>query len=265
MEKRPAPKMDFSSTDLGHGIYKIAGPMNFQQYLVLGSEKALLIDTGFGCGSLKAEVEKLTKLPLVLVNTHGHPDHGGGNSEFGAPLLHPADNELYAYKCAYEVRLEEALHWPVENVAEKLQPTPPAPTALEDGAVIDLGGRQLRVIHTPGHTRGSICLFDEESRYLFTGDNVQQHATNLCEPWAATVEAYAESMKRIAALPAVLLCGGHMPGTLPVEYIAWKIECAEKILKGEQGEYVTAPPPRGSGWVVTAGDTAVQYDIKRIR
>ena len=94
-KKRPEPIKEYSVNDLGSGIYNItAPPMRFQQYLVLGEEKALLIDSGFGLGSLKKVVDGLTDLPVVLVNTHGHPDHGGGNGEFGSPYLHPDDNEL---------------------------------------------------------------------------------------------------------------------------------------------------------------------------
>lgn len=216
MRKRPEPIKEHIITDLGDGIINItAPPMRFQQYLVIGEEKALLIDSGFGLGSLKKIVEGLTDKPIILVNTHGHPDHGGGNAEFGAPLLHPEDNGVYAHKCAFETRLEEAQHWGIPDAEEKLQPTPPTPIALEDGHVFDLGGRVLKAIHTPGHTRGSVCIFDEATGTLFTGDNVQGMATALMERDAANVSTYLASMEKIAALPVTRICTGHMPAVVP--------------------------------------------------
>lgn len=262
--KRPEPLKEYLVADLGSGIFKItAPPMRFQQYLVLGGEKALLIDSGFGLDSLKKVVDGLTDLPVILVNTHGHPDHGGGNAEFGSPLLHPDDNELYAHKCAYETRLEEALHWGLEGVAEKLQPTPPAPIPMADGHIFDLGGRTLSVIHTPGHSRGSVCIWDEQTGTLFTGDNVQEMATALVENCATCVSVYMQSMEKLTALPIKQICGGHMPGVMSPDLIQKKIECARRILDGEQGEYIKTN--RGEGYVMTVDGTSLHYTADRAK
>jgi len=258
MRKRPEPIKEHIVTDLGDGIINItAPPMRFQQYLVIGEEKALLIDSGFGLGSLNKIVDKLTDKPLVLVNTHGHPDHGGGNAEFGAPMLHPEDNEVYAYKCAYETRLEEAMHWGIPDAAEKLQATPPAPIAVEDGHVFDLGGRVLKLIHTPGHTKGSVCIFDEQTGTLFAGDNVQGMATALMEPSAANVSTYMASMEKLAELPVTKICTGHMPAVVQPETIGKKIECCRHILTGEKGELIKTP--MGEGYMMSVDGTSVHY------
>ena len=266
MEKknRPEPLKEYTVTDLGNGIFNItAPPMRFQQYLVLGANKALLIDSGFGVDSLKQVVDGLTDLPVVLVNTHGHPDHGGGNAEFGSPWLHPADNDLYAYKCAYETRLEEANHWGVEDVEQRLQPTPPPPIPMEDGHVFDLGGRTLQVIHTPGHSRGSVCIFDELTGALFAGDNLNAMATALTEDCAATVSEYMTSMKKLLELPVAFVCIGHMPAVLSPDCIGKKIECARRILQGEQGEYVKTP--MGEGYKLTVDGVSIHYAADRAR
>lgn len=256
--KRPEPLKVFLTKDLGNGIINItAPPMRFQQYLVLGGEKALLIDSGFGMGSLKTVIDGLTQLPIILINTHGHPDHGGGNAEFGVPLLHCADNDLYAYKCARETRLEEVIHWGLGEEADKLQPTPPVPIPVEDGAVIDLGGRKLTVYHTPGHTAGSICIFDEQTGYLFAGDNLNDKATALTESSATCVAVYLASMEKIAKLPIKAVCTGHMPAVVPPEIVDDKIECSRRILSGEQGEYVKSP--MGSGYMITVNGTSIHY------
>lgn len=222
-KKRPEPLKEYLVNDLGDGIINItAPPMRFQQYLVLGQEKALLIDSGFGMDSLKKVVDGLTDLPVVLVNTHGHPDHGGGNAEFGNPYMHPDDFELYAYKCSYEMRLDEAMHWGIEGCAERLQKDVPSPIPMEDGHTFDLGGRILTVYHTPGHSRGSVCIFDETTGTLFTGDNVQAMATALLEDCATNVSTYLSSMEKIAVLPVKRICGGHMPPVMNPDLIGKK-------------------------------------------
>ena len=251
-------------TDLGNGIFNItAPPMRFQQYLVLGEEKALLIDSGFGMDSLKKTVDGLTDLPIILVNTHGHPDHGGGNAEFGSPWLHPADNDLYVYKCAYETRFEEANHWGVEDVERRLQPTPPAPIPMEDGHVFDLGGRTLTVIHTPGHSHGSVCILDAQTGTLFAGDNLNAMATALTEDCATTVSEFLASMEKLAALPVTSICTGHMPAVISADYIGKKIECARRILAGEKGEYIKTP--MGEGYKLTVDGTGIHYTPDRAK
>lgn len=260
--KRPEPIKDYIVSDLGEGIFNItAPPMRFQQYLVLGTEKALLIDSGFGLGSLKKVVDRLTSLPVVLINTHGHPDHGGGNAEFGRPLLHPDDNELYRCKCSFESRLEEAFHWGLEDAPQQLQPTPPEPLPLADGHVFHLGGRELRAIHTPGHSRGSVCIFDERTGTLFSGDNVQGMATALTEECAANVSTYLASMEKLAALPVKAICTGHMPAVLPPDYIGKKILCARRILAGEPGETVRSRI--GECLAMTVDGTSIHYTPDR--
>lgn len=264
MEQRKRPELlkEPVVNDLGNGIINITTPpMRFQSYLVLGGEKALLIDSGFGVGSLKEIVDGLTGLPLILVNTHGHPDHGGGNAQFGRPLLHPADNELYAHKCSYEQRLDEAKHWGLEDAAEKLQPTPPGPLPLEDGHVFDLGGRRLTVIHTPGHSMGSVCIFDEQTGYLFTGDNTQAMATALVEDCASNVSTYLASMEKLAALPVKALCTGHMPAVVSPDIIEKKIQCARRVLAGEQPEHVRAR--NGECLGMTVDGTSIHYTADR--
>lgn len=257
-KKRPEPLKEYLVNDLGSGIINItAPPMRFQQYLVLGEERALLIDSGFGLDSLKKVVDGLTDLPIILVNTHGHPDHGGGNAEFGSPYLHPDDNELYAYKCAYETRLEEALHWGVEDVAQRLQRELPDPIPMEDGHVFDLGGRKLTVYHTPGHSRGSVCILDEQTGYLFAGDNLNAMATALLEDCATNVSTYLVSMEKIAMLPVKAICTGHMPAVLTPDYIEKKIECAKRVLSGELGEFVKGR--MGDGYMITVDGTSIHY------
>lgn len=253
---RPAPIRDFEVTDKGNGIFEItAPPMRFKQYLVVGEEKALLIDTGFGMGSLKAVVDKLTDKPIILVNTHGHPDHGGGNYEFGAPYLHPADAALYAYKCA-DARFEEASHWPMGGEV-KLQPYQAETLPLEDGQLFDLGGRVIETICTPGHTAGSVCFYDRETGALFTGDNTNAHGVFIDNQSPGTVTEYLASLKKMKALSPSVLYSGHMPGAVAPEQIDRLIGCAEKVLGGEKGEKTEGR--MNSGWKVESEGVSFTY------
>lgn len=253
---RPAPIREFSVEDKGNGIFEItAPPMRFKQYLVVGEEKALLIDTGFGMGSLKAVVDKLTDKPIILVNTHGHPDHGGGNAEFGAPYLHPMDRELYAYKCA-AARFEEASHWPLEGEVT-LQPYQAETKPLADGQCFELGGRVVEAFHTPGHTAGSVCLYDSLTGALFTGDNTNAHGVFIDNQSPATVTEYLASLKKMKAKNPTVLYTGHMPGAVEPRQIDKLIACAEAVLAGNRGEYTDGR--MNSGWRIEIDGVSFTY------
>lgn len=128
-------------------------------YVVVGGEKALVIDTMNGIEDVKAVVRRITDLPLMVVNTHGHCDHIFGNVFFDEAYLNPADLSLAK---------EHA------QMRENGLPMPPF-REIRGGDVIDLGGLAVDVIDLPGHTRGSILLLLREDRILFTGDAVNHH------------------------------------------------------------------------------------------
>ena len=150
-------------------------------YLLIGKTSAILIDTGLGIGNIKKEVDKLTELPVTVVTTHMHWDHIGGHNLF---------NEIYVHKDDAEC-LKNGIGIPLsvikKNVmAEPFSKNPPVefnienykayigePTKiLKDEDIIDIGLRKIRVVHTPGHSPGHICIFEEEKGYLYTGDLV---------------------------------------------------------------------------------------------
>ncbi len=222
--------------EVAEGIYNIQMPPAFNQYLVIGQEKALLVDTGMGIGSVKAVVDQITDLPIVLINTHGHPDHAGGNAEFAPALMNPADFDTFEQMASKEFRIGDVQRRPggMENV-KKLQPTGPYPVAVEDGAVIDLGGRKLSVLYTPGHTHGSLSVYDEQTGSLINGDNTMARMTTLAGWESSSVAVLADSLRRMQALHPTKVMGGHMPNINGPELIDKVLACCEDVLAGAEG------------------------------
>ena len=239
---RPPLVKEITARPIGDDIYNISSPpVGFQQYLVTGTERALLVDTGMGIGSIRKVVESITSLPVIVVNTHCHPDHAGGNAEFGTVLCNPADLDVFRQMATKEFRAGDVSHMPGDvDWAAQLQPTAPEPQAAEDGQIVDLGGRQLQIIFTPGHTHGSLCVFEEATGTLFTGDNVQARTTTVREWNSSSVEELYESLQKLSRLPVKRILGGHQPNDNPPELLAKEIRCAEEILAGavdEPGEF----------------------------
>ena len=148
------------------GIYLMDEAHEATGYLVVGRDRACVIDTMNGYNDLHAAVRKLTDKPLTVVNTHGHPDHVFGNIYFDEAYMHPADGPL-----AREFVKEPEF---IEFCREKGLSMPPFRDILP-GDTIDLGGRTLVVYGLPGHTPGGILLLLKEERILFTGDSVNHH------------------------------------------------------------------------------------------
>lgn len=141
----------------GSGIYAIDQQM-VRAFLIVGEKGALLLDTGAVCADIPKYIEQITGLPVTVLLTHGDGDHIGN---------------LHAFDTAYCNENDHAAvlsHEPCRNV--RLLP-------LSEGDVFDIGGRSLKVLSTPGHTAGSVCLLDEENRILFAGDTVS-YGPSLC-------------------------------------------------------------------------------------
>ena len=121
-------------------------------FLLAGTQKALLIDSGMNLNSAREIASGLTGLPLSLLNTHADRDHIGNNEQFDAFFMHPAEEPVY-----------------------RRSGKPGAIIPIREGDSLNLGNRELRIIHLPGHTPGSIAVLDVQNRVLISGDPVQVH------------------------------------------------------------------------------------------
>jgi glyoxylase-like metal-dependent hydrolase (beta-lactamase superfamily II) len=171
----------FEVYEIRPGLFAIYEPGQFEEvisYLVTGTEKALLFDTGLGIGDMRSVVAELTELEPIVVNSHTHYDHVGGNHQFEA--VYGTGTE-YTMSNAKGRRHEDVAEFVGEGWIWKKTPegfdrdryeSKPFAIAktIVDGEEIDLGGRKLEVLLTPGHAPDALCLLDRETRLLFTGD-----------------------------------------------------------------------------------------------
>lgn len=165
-------------------------------FLVLGSNSALLMDTGSGLYPIKPVVDKIIdNRELIIVNTHSHFDHIGGNEEFGKVYIHEkeASNIKKQFNAFF---LKDSPMKIVERYKErnfKFNPTKSV-IPIGDGKIFDLGGIKLKVIHTPGHSSGSICLLSDKGE-LFTGDTA--HYGTIFLPTPKFMPQFTKSINKL--------------------------------------------------------------------
>ena len=159
------------------------GPV--RMILFAGKEKALLVDSGYGSGDLAGTVAGLTKLPVMLVNTHADYDHIGANPQFERAYMHPSEFARYRFELADRYDHYKGIEPPV--------------SPLWEGDIIDLGGRRFEVILIPGHTPGSIALLDEQNRILLGGDSVNDDVIAMCDQ-GRNFDAYICSLEKLMRL-----------------------------------------------------------------
>jgi glyoxylase-like metal-dependent hydrolase (beta-lactamase superfamily II) len=231
------------------GVFAIYEPGQFEEvisYLILGSEKALLWDTGLGIGDMKRVVSELTDLEPIVVNSHTHYDHIGSNHQFQE--IWCADTEE-ARRSAQGAENEQVRQMVGEGWIWKELPDGFSPEAYEikpfsitrtvsEGEKIDLGGRTLEVLFTPGHSPDSLCLLDRENRLLFTGDTFYPDAL-YAHLGNSDVEVYTETANRLAQLVEEVdhLLPSHNEPLMPSIYLERMREAFESV-KNETTPFV---------------------------
>jgi glyoxylase-like metal-dependent hydrolase (beta-lactamase superfamily II) len=231
LERVPVSDPWFEVYKPATGVFAIYEPHQAEEtigYLIVGEKRALLFDTGMGISDVKKVVEELTKLPVIVLNSHTHDDHVGGNWEFDS--VYGMDTE-FTLKNALGSRDDAQAEITPDQICGALPKgfdaknfaTRPWKIAkfIHDGERLDLGGRTIEVIATPGHTPDAISLLDRGNGLLFTGDTYYPAPIWLYRP-ETDLDAYAASIRRLAALaPQVkLVLGAHnipvaSPSVLP--------------------------------------------------
>jgi hydroxyacylglutathione hydrolase len=201
----------FAVQDLGRGVFAIGEPRYYQQnyaYLILGDRRALLFDSSSGTRDVSPVVAALTQLPLTVMVSHLHFDHLGGIT----PFHHIAMIDLPETRAdvtdgiftpgRYEFGgIADKRVWPSFTVSEWIKP----------GETIDLGGRRVQVLSTPGHTPSSVSLYDAAGKRLFTGDYIYPTTIYAFGAGASRSAYHATAQRLLATIP---------PGT-----ILWTAHC----------------------------------------
>lgn len=193
-------------------------------YLLNGSERSLLIDTGLGIENIYDEVCRLTNKPVAAVATHIHWDHIGGHKYFTELYVHM--NELDWIKGHFPLTIEMVREMVLDrcdmpegfdiNSYELFRGEPSR--VLDDRDVIDLGGRKVEVLHTPGHSPGHMCFWEKDRGYLYTGDLVYKDILFAYYP-STDPDAYLESLEKIVALPVKRVLPAHHSLDIQTELI----------------------------------------------
>jgi glyoxylase-like metal-dependent hydrolase (beta-lactamase superfamily II) len=211
----------FTVEDLGDQTFAIGEPRYYQQnysYLIVGNERAVLFDAGSGNRDISKVVHSLTQLPVTVIVSHLHFDHLGGIAPFGqlamidlpetrarlsAGVFQPGRYEFFGFVDHVSVPSVRISEW------------------LKADAVIDLGGRRLQVLSTPGHTPSSVALFDGQHKQLFIGDYIYPTTLYAFLP-GASLSAYQATAKALLR-------------SLPSETVLWTAHCCRV------GEGISAP------------------------
>ena len=201
------------------GVFAIYEPHQAEEvisYLIVGHKQALLFDTGMGMGDISKVVSRLTSRPVVVLNSHTHDDHVGGNWQF--TFVYGMDTEFTRTNAKgsredaqAEITADQICGDLPKGFNPKTYVTKPwkISRSIHDGFKINLGGRTVEVLSTPGHTPDAISLIDRENG-LFTGDTYYPAPIWLFRP-ETDLDAYVTSVQRLAELaPQVkLVLGAH--------------------------------------------------------
>ena len=228
----------FSRRSIGDGVTLLWEPhvhplLRCNIWHVRGRDADLLVDTGLGVASLANAASDLLAKSVFAVATHAHMDHTGSMHEFPLRLIHAAEAEALAHAShhlpldvstydtdtlaafaamGYDISagLLTAIPQHGFDVAAHLLQPADATRLLNEGDVIDMGGRAFEVLHLPGHSPGSIGLWEARSRTLFSGDAIYDGPL-LDELPGSDIDAYVRTMLRLRELPVAVVHAGHDP------------------------------------------------------
>ncbi len=245
LQRVPISDAWFEVYKVAPAVFAIYEPHQSEEtigYLIVGQQRALLFDTGMGISDVKSVTAQLTQLPVVVLNSHTHDDHVGGNWQFDTVYGMDTDFTRKSAQGSRAAAQEEIGSGQICGTLPKgFDPAAYATRPwkitkfMHDGDRIDLGGRSLTIIATPGHTPDAISLFDAANGLLFTGDTYYPGTIWIYAP-ETNLAAYDASIRRLAALaPQVrMVLGAHnipvaSPSVLPQLVTAFEAARDHKV------------------------------------
>ena len=249
------PNENFVVLMMPGNVLAIAEPLHEQciiSFMIFGQDMILLLDTCTGLLNLREVVDYYAPYSVTVLNSHDHFDHIGGNAQFDDVWCYDLPSAIHHLTNGpTETKQAEILDStkPVQllfkhdgyEIPEKIQGKAPTGT-VKDGQIIDLGGRKLEVIHTPGHQPSCIMLLDRENKLLFTGDMFYP-GPMYCMFDDSSFPDYVKSIRKAADLTKELgiskVYTSHNAPAADAEDLRRFADYLEGIEKGEITEYET--------------------------
>jgi glyoxylase-like metal-dependent hydrolase (beta-lactamase superfamily II) len=235
----------FQVYETSEGVYSIVEPYHFQEsisHLIVGQERAILFDTGIGLLPIRPVVERITDRPVTVINSHTHFDHAGGNAEFTSILAIDSDYTranmagFDHHRIATDFTAEAFCNGSPSGVDLDVIHTRPwkASRYIEDGEMLELGGRRLEVLHVPGHAPDATALLDSENGLLFTGDTFYADELWLVVP-ETDLDQYDRSITRLANIEKDVkyLLGAHATARVDSGRLASVRDAFHELRSGE--------------------------------
>lgn len=228
------------------------GPILTHSYLLLGDERAALVDASHGIGDLRRAVETITRLPVKVLLTHYHFDHMGCAHQFDDVAVSEIEAHLVSGEQTPEMQAATARiagrcrrPLPAQFSFDRYLIRPVSPsTRLRDGDRIDLGGRALEVLLTPGHSPGSMCFVDADGGLVLGGDTFNRGLITL-DLELSDIDAYRLSLDRLIAAfgaSSLLLLPAHYATPVAPDILAGLAAGIAEIAAS------TATPVDAGGW-----------------
>lgn len=188
----------FRAEKLEKRLYRIKDPSNTAMYLVLGDERAFLIDTGLGYKGLRHFIEQLTDKPVTVLLSHGHVDHASGIYEFDDVWMNPDDQQIFRIHSDPSVRKNYLL----ARIPEAYDPSffqeqhQVHFADLKDAQVFDAGNCRIRAVSVPGHTRGIMVLILPDLKKVIFGDAIGP-GTLMLERQCPGLSSYFKALRKL--------------------------------------------------------------------
>lgn len=220
VKKRPFLKGWFAmrsfiqTQEMTDNVWMLTDRMGMHMTLLVGTKKALLVDCGYGFDDIPAAVKSITSLPVTLLLTHGHHDHACGAYQFEEALMHRDEEDVFTfYAGQWRQRVWNQAAAKGLDLSdwteEAFTGTPCGKAAFIEECEMDLGGITAQILHCPGHTKGSLCVYVPQRRLLLPGDDMNP-TTWIFFPECEGLGVLKQSLEKLSALPfEQVLCPHH--------------------------------------------------------
>lgn len=222
-------------------------------YLLIGREKALVIDPGMNRNSIRNYIESITDLPLVVCNTHAHFDHTASNGQFRDCPIYMSASAIFECKNNNRLINPEEYNLNYESIA------------IEEGFRIDLGDREIEAIAMGCHSQGSLGYIDHEYKILFSGDEIESGQVLIDDKKNSgfgCVERYLNNLLKLKFRETEFhtICPGHNGSPMDATILDTFIENCERILSGIEGKKNISSPT-----YLGPNDTRAPEMVKKLR